>query len=1416
MRIRIVRWVNAALLIAAVGEAAAQQPAARARPVLATLPESNEALILSDRVDEALSAGDYRLAIELVDQISALPGALVGAPGSRTYFPVWHQAARLLSQFPAEGVELYRSLYDAEVTARFDAARSRLDLAELQTLFRRYRLSTAWPRIGIELADLLLDAGRFTEAMQIADELCRATPDDPAPHWRLAAALAVTSHREGAARHMEIAARLDGNGGGAPGAALRSWLEAEIADGPDTAWTLSPRIGSALSWTRPVSGAPSAASWSQELAEQISASRRMPLLEPRFVDDRVVVRLFGQILAFDALTLVELWRVREATSGPVSPDSSGETPPDPTTLIDDHLRHTLSVGFGRAFTIEGLPELGAQSELDLMHRPFRAAPEGAQRNELVARDLSSGAIAWRTGTDAGGILYDVSFQDRPLALGERLIASYVRNGSLCVGELSPADGRVLREAEIVGPPTRFPPEGGAGLITSDDTAIYVSTGNGVIAALSPSDLSWKWATVYPSTVARERGQPWWHPVETPERYGIERPQIVGDVLVVAPIDSTEILGLDRFEGHERWRVARGEHSALVGGVGAGVVFAGHRLTCLSAAQPDPQSPLWRSAPLELTGRPAILGERIYVPSRGGLVVVDGRTGKLLCVEQFERHGAQDDRHTASDFDAWEFPRAADGLSTAIVVAPDAIVAVGPRGLTRYADFDATRRRCESLADAPAEAVRGAFGLAWLAALEGDYDGSIHQLDALAAAGPGLTEARDELYSQLFERLSDEAGDIASELDWLRQAAARAHDRAAAQRLQVLIGRRLDRAGDPGAAIAHHAELVLLGDSVALDDPDDPRRRIQTWLLAADRLREQLAQAAEPAALAVFERCVADASAEGKTLRLLERLGECATTPEHRRLIERAVLDMVDAPPERAILLLAGDAGADVSIGERRRLALARWDVHASLGMLDEAARDQAAWRTDFAEGASAEQQRRAQQIELAQRKLTAATPPPFSEHLQRQWRLANCELVIDVGNPERAARDWIVVRNNEKRQIELRRAVSDGFPLRESPDALGSPSAAIEAPGPDLRRIAWEGPERAAWPAAIHGSMAAVATPGGLIGMGLGPERYGGRLRWDHPIAAWEAIPLHFEQECVVSDSGAHVLARPDRVLCLGWGNGELRWQRDFPGVRLVRLLSCGEWLAAVGDDLSLWLMRASSGGELRRFTPPSGSIRAVDAVSGALLVWTDAALVRVSPETLTAVWSTPTAPAFVRHVAQAEGWVAWRTRDESTWQVAEADSGAPVTASGLRDVGVITAMAGDGDRVYVGGLLPPAGHESQAMSVRLSVHSRRDGSLLWSHDFRTRVAINPTQLSGHPRFIPLLLDWRDVDSDAGEGGDGPRLQLVDKMDGTLTAPRSLRDDYAAQDSACDVYMLVTPQRIVVQLGGNVIGYGSSVLSTTP
>src|SRR5207249_4494760 len=105
--------------------------------------------------------------------------------------------------------------------------------------------------------------------------------------------------------------------------------------------------------------------------------------------------------------------------------------------------------------------------------------------------------------------------------------------------------------------------------------IYVSTGNGVVAAVNRDDLGWKWAALYSSTISRATVPPWGMngpQPPPPHEYGPEPIVLVDELVLVAPPDSDGILALDRFSGRQAWpMLARQNYEHLLGVLPQGVV-----------------------------------------------------------------------------------------------------------------------------------------------------------------------------------------------------------------------------------------------------------------------------------------------------------------------------------------------------------------------------------------------------------------------------------------------------------------------------------------------------------------------------------------------------------------------------------------------------------------------------------------------------------------------------------------------------------------------------------------------------------------------------------------------------------------------------------------------------------------------------
>ena len=353
------------------GLSAPAQPVGAENPPIATatIPESNEALILSSKVEEALTAGDYRLAVELIERLRGLPEGLVVAPAGRTYYPVWRQAFRLLRQLPPEGAALYRQLHDAEVESRFQQAVADADLAVLRELFYTFRLSEIWTEIGDELAAQLLDRGAYEDAIEILREVLEVgggTPEQRAlmaiaqggaGAWRTADAfLEELRNDPDLAKQPVWDERL---------AAIERWRRSlRSGDGIDASGEkheFTPRIeiGAAWAYTIESSALERARDKSRDLVEAIAASRRLPHQNAVATEDGCLVfRMDGYVRAIEASTMVLRWqdpmRAQRLSGGP-SGGGGAALSPRVRALMSSHLRSALSAAFGKVFMIEWAP-----------------------------------------------------------------------------------------------------------------------------------------------------------------------------------------------------------------------------------------------------------------------------------------------------------------------------------------------------------------------------------------------------------------------------------------------------------------------------------------------------------------------------------------------------------------------------------------------------------------------------------------------------------------------------------------------------------------------------------------------------------------------------------------------------------------------------------------------------------------------------------------------------------------------------------------------------------------------------------------------------------------------------------------------------------------------------------------------------
>lgn len=1398
------------LSIPASGSARAQEPEQEDVPVAAALPESNEAAILTAQVEQAIQFGDYRLAISLTRKIAELPEGLVGVPGARTYYPVWRQALRLLGQLPPEATELYRQMFDAQVQAELNEAALRGDLGVLRRLFRTHRASGQWEAVGGELVAQLIDRGNFGEAIDILRILSECATSRSAD---LTAQLTVALGHVGASRAAgraldRLATELRNNP--QPGWAerltlLRNWLTAEVTQRGE-AEQLRPLRSVDANWSLallPVAGG--VYDSDDQVADTIDTLRRLPLIEPVIDGDTLFVRARGTVWAIDALTLTTRWRVGDmrASGGDVARESrsrgDAENPPlseDAALLFTHALRHTLSTGFGKVFTIDALTLFEDDSERFGWQGIESDAP-GPVPNALVARDRADGRVVWRAGVDADDPLFGVAFQDAPLVVGAGLCAAFQRGNELRVALLDPETGARRQELMVVGPPTAFSAQGGRCLLTSDETTIYVCTGNGVVAALDRDDLSWKWATVYPGTRQERRGRWRWMTSARVRMHnlGAQRPFIAEDLLIICPPDAPFVFAFDRFNGRQVWPpIERSAFDFVIGAAAEGLLVAGNSVACLSLT--DGQTVRWRSVPMEIAGKPCIAGDRVFVPTTAGLVTLDARNGRVL-----------DDAGQAPS-DSIRGAAAPAGVGAVLLADSRALYGVSPGSVFKQPDVDAAGAEVRQLLMTAPSAARGVLADAWLKLLAGRDEDALSALQTLDRSAPQIAAACDRLLAGVFLALARKSADAPTRLDWLKRATelASGPDGAAAG-LMLYAGRTLEESGQLQSATAHYCDMLSAGLSEAAIDARDPRLRRAGWTLAIERL-DALLRSGDSEVVTVLTQRIASAAA-ARDFRLLRRLGGAALPDDLRSAID-AELAVSNLPYE----LTVGVAEAAARRNDKPALWLERWAAHVALGRFSQAEQDQAEWVRRHGDGAELSEVDRATlaRVRRDMEKLAREQAPPFDASFFRPWKMPASELLLATDGPQSDSA-FLLARSlsEDSRALKLISAAT-GQAWRVWTDGLerepGAPSAierstfSVHSGHDDVD---------SGWPVALYGSVAAVPVPGGLVGVGLGPigpeKRAAARL-WESSVVEWSAVPDDFQQVCAAGPEGVCVLTPRRRLMLLDWFDGRILWERELAALDAVRMVRAGPTLLLIDRDDQLWALNWEDGKDLGRFQSDNLAVHEVVPLDNRFLLWSDLGLSCVDVLTRQTLWTRAEPPGATSAIDPDGACLALRQPGGVT--LIDLHSGQTLIPNLLADMADVTAVARLGDRAYVAGLGASPDDGAPRSSVHVCCVELPTGRKRWSHGVESVVSINRSALAANPNYIPVLIERASSDGSPDARVASLAIQLIERDSGRALEPVSIAEQFRNSSGEGPTYMLTTPSRMIVQFGGAVAAFGSS------
>ncbi len=330
------------------------------------------------------------------------------------------------------------------------------------------------------------------------------------------------------------------------------------------------------------------------------------------------------------------------------------------SVVSDDLSAQLSIAHGLIFDlVRGTVDAFSQNRRFGLNIPRTfAARRSTERpaNTLIARDLSQqGKSVWSIGTGETPKSRKVEksksqnrsfrrFSSTPVAVGDDLLVTYWNGKDLYAGLLDPTDGNELKSIYLCtmaepapgspdvhrdtsGLPAVLPP-------AVDDQFAYIPTNSGMLLALNLGDHSLRWASRYErkrQNVQKSRSQNRSFRsrragISTFERWLAGPPVVAGATILLAPPDSDYLYAFNRATGRILWKKNRGEHSYIVAADNVNLWLGGRYLTMVNLST---GKSIWHIETGSATGRAALSGERVLVPTRNGLSVVAADSGETI-------------------------------------------------------------------------------------------------------------------------------------------------------------------------------------------------------------------------------------------------------------------------------------------------------------------------------------------------------------------------------------------------------------------------------------------------------------------------------------------------------------------------------------------------------------------------------------------------------------------------------------------------------------------------------------------------------------------------------------------------------------------------------------------------------------------
>ncbi|MFV2069317.1 MAG: PQQ-binding-like beta-propeller repeat protein, partial [Pirellulales bacterium] len=614
-----------------------------------------EARKLLDKADLQLADARWDDAIDTLLMVSQRYGRRVVARDGSCYVTLNEACHARIAGLPPAALTAYRRRVDTEARSWYDEGIAGHDAVPLRRVVDRFFCSSWGDDALLAIGEIALERSWYTAARAAWDRILprsagwgRTTavdatvpdgaimagrpvyPDSTIDAADIDARLVLVSVREGdlvRARHeLTLLSQQHGDAKGMLDGQLVNYVEALTRLLDEAAnW---PAIGNGTSWltyagsltrNRSLPELPDTwrRAWSISFAtpttgklafrlarrSQRGRSRLQPAHYPVVVGELLLVTDTNRILAYDLVSGHPAWGLDSATIYEEGTRSAAR----PVRRV----RHGSDIYSATVADRRLYARMGDPTTVHGRGREW-PVPTGA----LVCIDLAShGRLVWRIEPDASAW----SFEGSPVVRGDHVYIGMCRNDArpeTHIACFDAATGQLRWRHFVCAAETA-----GRGqidevshrlLALAEDT-LYLSTGQGVVAAWSVPDGHPKWLHLYRRHLPATRGGA----TRGPETCVVDRGRVM-----VAPIDSQQIIGLDAATGRSLWMAEQPEASPLLLGTVDDYLLAhGNRLWWIDTVSGSVAAEWPGTAEEEMAdgfGRGLVVGNRVYWPTKDAI------------------------------------------------------------------------------------------------------------------------------------------------------------------------------------------------------------------------------------------------------------------------------------------------------------------------------------------------------------------------------------------------------------------------------------------------------------------------------------------------------------------------------------------------------------------------------------------------------------------------------------------------------------------------------------------------------------------------------------------------------------------------------------------------------------------------------